>query len=52
MLRRGLLAAALVDAVLAPAASASRTHRVKLSLVPLPKSALGEAAHSLPLAHD
>jgi hypothetical protein len=52
LLRRGLLAAALAGVVLVPAASASRSHRVKLALVPLPKSALGPAAHAFSLAHD
>jgi hypothetical protein len=52
MFRRGLVVAALVGAVLAPAASASTAHRVKLSLVALPKSALGAASRSLALTHD
>jgi len=52
MFRRGLLAAALVGAVLVPVASASTAPRVKLSLVPLPKSALGTAGKSLALSHD
>ena len=52
ILRRGFLAAALAAAVLVPTASASRPHRVKLALVPLPKSALGPAAHAFSLAHD
>jgi hypothetical protein len=52
MVRRGVLLAALVGAVLVPAASASSAHRVKLSLVPLPKSALGAAGKSLALTHD
>jgi hypothetical protein len=52
MVRRGLLVAALVGAVLVPAASASTVHRVTLSLVPLPKSALGAAGKSLALSHD
>jgi hypothetical protein len=52
MFRRGVLLAALVGAVLVPAASASTAHRVKLSLVPLPKSALGAAGKSLALTHD
>src|SRR2546423_6110021 len=43
---------ALAAAVFVPAASASRAHRVKLSLVPLPKSALGAAGKSLALTHD
>ena len=44
--------AAVAAAVLVPAAWASRSHSVKLSLVPLPKSALGASAHGLALAHD
>jgi len=47
-----LLGAALVAAVLVPAASAGRAHPVKLALVPLPKSAIGPAAGSFSLAHD
>jgi hypothetical protein len=35
--------------VLVPAASASRAPRVKIALLPLPKSALGPASSSLPL---
>jgi hypothetical protein len=52
MFRRGALLAVLVGTVLAPAASAGTTPRVKLSLVPLPKSALGAAARPLALTHD
>jgi hypothetical protein len=52
MVRRGLLCAAVLGAVLVPAASASSAHRVNLALVPLPKSALGAAGKSLPLTHD
>lgn len=49
---RALLAvAALAAAVLVPAALASSAS-VKLSVVPLPKSALGAAGHALPIAHD
>lgn len=46
-MRKILLGVALVAAVLAPAASASRSHRVKLAVVTLPKSALGVAGRSL-----
>lgn len=35
-----------------PAASASRSHHLKLALVPLPKSAIGAAAKSFSLAYD
>jgi hypothetical protein len=51
-IRPGLLGATLAAAMFSPAASASSTHRVKLSLVPLPKSALGTAGKSLALTHD
>jgi hypothetical protein len=51
-IRTGLLVAALASAILVPAASASTAHQVKLSLVPLPKSALGAAGKSLALTHD
>ena len=51
-MRKTLLGAALAAVVLVPAASASRTHRVHLALVPLPRSALGSAVHGLALAHD
>ncbi len=52
-LRSGFLGAALVAAVLVPAASAGpRTHRLTLALVPLPKPALGPAAHGFAVAHD
>ena len=51
-IRTGLLSATLAAAVLVPAASASSPHRVKLPLVPLPKSALGVAGKPLALTHD
>jgi hypothetical protein len=51
-IRIGLLSATLAAAVLVPTASASSPHRVKLPLVPLPKSALGGAGTSLALTHD
>jgi hypothetical protein len=44
-------AAALVAATVVPAASA-KTAAVKLSVLPLPKTALGTVAKSLPLEHD
>jgi hypothetical protein len=47
-----LLGAALAAAVLAPAASASRPHRVKLAIVALPKSALGAAGRSLAVSPE
>ncbi len=44
---------ALAAAVLmVPAAAAARAPRVKLALVPLPKSAIGVAAQSFSIAHD
>ena len=46
-MKKILLGVVLVAAVLAPAASASRSHRVKLAVVVLPKSALGTAGRSL-----
>ena len=49
---RALLVALLAGLLLVPAASASHPHRVKLALVPLPKSALGPAAHTFSVAHD
>lgn len=51
-MNRALLVAALVAAVLVPVASASRVPRVRLALVPLPKSAIGPAAQAFSLAHD
>jgi hypothetical protein len=50
--RNAFFAAAILAAVLAPAAAAERAPAVKLSLVPLPKSALGAAGRSLALTHD
>jgi opacity protein-like surface antigen len=47
-----LLGVVLVAAVLAPAASASQSHRVKLAVVVLPKSALGAAGGSLAVSPD
>jgi hypothetical protein len=47
-----LLVAALAGAVLVPAASASSSHRVKLSVVVLPKSALGSAGRALAVSAD
>ena len=51
-MKKVLLIAALGAAVLVPAASAKPAARVKISLIPLPKSALGSSAHGLALAHD
>jgi hypothetical protein len=50
--KKVLLIAALGAAVLVPAAAAKPAARVKISLIPLPKSALGSSAHGLALAHD
>jgi hypothetical protein len=47
-----LLGVVLAAAVLAPAASASRSHRVKLALVVLPKSALGAAGRSFAVSPE
>lgn len=52
VLRRGLAVAGLVAAILVPAASAKSAPRIRLSLIPLPKSSLGPAAHGLALAQD
>ena len=49
-MKKAWLVAAAIAAVLVPAASASGTHRVKLALVPLPKAALGAAAHGFAVA--
>jgi hypothetical protein len=50
--KRGLFVVALAAAVLmVPAASASRSHSLQLAVVPLPKSAIGAAAQSFPIAH-
>ena len=51
-MKKVLLIAAIGAAVLVPAASASSAARVKISLIPLPKSALGFSAHGLALAQD
>lgn len=51
LLFKGLAVAALVAAVVVPAASA-KSSAVQLSVLPLPKPALGSAAKSLSLAHD
>jgi hypothetical protein len=50
--RAGLLVSLVSVAVLVPAASAGPASQPKLTLVPLPKSALGSAGHALPLARD
>ena len=51
-IRIGLLSATLAAAVFVPASSASSPHRVRLALVPLPKSAVGAAGKPLALTHD
>ncbi|MFL5961153.1 MAG: hypothetical protein ACJ75G_12930 [Gaiellaceae bacterium] len=51
-MKKVLLVAALAAASLAPAAAGSLSHRVSLSLIPLPKSAIGSPAHALALALD
>jgi hypothetical protein len=53
VVKRGLFGMALAAAVLmVPATAAARAPRVKLALVPLPKSAIGVAAQSFSIAHD
>lgn len=52
MVGRVALVAALVAAILLPVASASGGSQLKLALLPLPRSALGQAGRSLSLAPD
>jgi hypothetical protein len=53
MVGRGALVAAVVAAILLAVASASgASQQLRLALLPLPKTALGQAGHSLPLAAD
>lgn len=47
----GALWLVLAATVLVPTASASTPHRVKLALVPLPKSALGQAAQAFTIGY-
>ena len=49
---RALPLTALAALLLVPAASATRSHHVRLAVVPLPKSAIGAAAASFPVAYD
>jgi hypothetical protein len=49
---KGLVVAALIAAVVVPAASAKSAARVKLSVLPLPASSIGPAATSLSLQSD
>lgn len=51
-MKKVLLGAALAALILVPAASASHSHRVKLAVVVLPKSALGTVGGKLPLGGD
>ena len=51
-IRRGLLILTLAAAVLVPAAAAGSSQPLKLAIVPLPRSALGAAGRSLPVARD
>lgn len=51
-IRAALVVTALLAAAVVTAASASSNAQVDLASVPLPKSALGAAAHSLPVARD
>jgi hypothetical protein len=52
MVRRGVLVAAFVAAVLVPVSSASSAAQLKLALLPLPRAELGSAGRSLSLAAD
>jgi hypothetical protein len=49
---RALLVTSLAGLLVVPTATSSRAPAVKLPLVPLPRSALGSAAHGLAVAHD
>src|SRR5207248_5877700 len=49
---KGLVAAVLVAAVVVPSASAKSATRVKLSVLPLPKSALGSSANGLAISRQ
>ena len=51
-MKKVLLGMALAALVFVPAAAATRSHRVRLALVPLPRSAIGPAVQSFSLAHD
>jgi hypothetical protein len=51
-MKKVLLVAALAAAVALVSAASASAARVKLSLIPLPKAALGSSAHGLALAHD
>jgi hypothetical protein len=50
--KKVLLGTALASLVFVPAASATRSHSVRLAIVPLPKSVIGAAAQSFSLARD
>ena len=52
LLLKGLAIVLISAAVAVPAASARSSARAQLSLLPLPKSAIGRAAKSLPLESD
>lgn len=51
-MKKVLVVAALAAAVALVSAASASAARVKLSLIPLPKAALGSSAHGLALAHD
>jgi opacity protein-like surface antigen len=51
-MRKALLLALLAAAAFVPAAAASSPHKVKLALVPLPKSALGPTASAFKVAYN
>ena len=51
-MKKVLLGVVLVAAVLAPVGFAGGSHRVKLAVVPLPKSVIGPAAAAFSVAYD
>jgi hypothetical protein len=51
-MKKVLVVAALAAAVVLVSAASASAARVKLSLIPLPHSALGSSAHGLALSHD
>ena len=52
MRTRALLVSSLAGLLLVPAASAGRSHAVKLAIVPLPKSVIGAEAQEFAVAYD
>jgi hypothetical protein len=51
-MKKVLLGAVLAATAFVPAATAARSHPLKLAIVPLPKAAIGAAAQSFAIAHD